>query len=251
MRPVRELAVAVGLLTVARGLASGASRETLAAALAFYPLVGLALGAVAAVSAALIAPFAPGAAGPIGVLVLAALGGVRGPLGLAAAAGALVVRGDPPRVLARWRARPRAAGLTLAVMALTARALAAATLPPPARASALLVAPLLGAWAIVVQCYGGSPGHARGPAAPQVGRARFREFGWASLTAFAVTLTLGEAVGLLVVVTAALVTVGIRVWAHRRVGGLTGRLLAATREVVETAVLGLLGLLAAASAGIP
>jgi cobalamin synthase len=33
-------------------------------------------------------------------------------------------------------------------------------------------------------------------------------------------------------------------WAHRRVGGLTGRLLAATRELVETAVLGVLAVLA-------
>jgi hypothetical protein len=43
---------------------------------------------------------------------------------------------------------------------------------------------------------------------------------------------------------AALVTVGVRVAAHRRLGALAGRHLGATRELVETAVLLVLGLLA-------
>ena len=77
-----------------------------------------------------------------------------------------------------------------------------------------------------------------------IGRARFREFGWASVVGFSVTLGVGEAVGLAVLCVAALTTLGVRILAHRRVGGLTGRLLAATRELVETVVLVTLGVLA-------
>jgi cobalamin synthase len=104
---------------------------------------------------------------------------------------------------------------------------------------------MLGAWAVVVQCYGGAPARERGTAAALVGRARFREFAWASVVALGVTLAAGEPIGLVVVLVASLVTVGVRLLAYRRAGGLTGRLLGASRELVETAVLGVLGVLAA------
>ena len=235
-----ELGAAVGCLTAFRHPAAGASREALAGGLAFYPVVGLALGAVAAAAGAV----APALGGPVGVLVLAALAGAQGFCGLAAAAGAFLRQGTAAAALARLRGRPSILGVAVALAALGAKMWGAAVLPPPARASALLLAPMLGAWAVVVQCYGGSPTHARGPATALVGRARFREFGTASVTALGVTLAVGEAVGLVLVVVAALITVGLRVHAHRRLGGLTGRLLAATREVVETGVLVTLGLLA-------
>jgi cobalamin synthase len=59
-----------------------------------------------------------------------------------------------------------------------------------------------------------------------------------------VALAVGEAIGLVVLVAAALTTLGVRLTAHHRLGGLTGPLLAATREVVETVVLVVLALLA-------
>src|SRR6266850_686695 len=187
----------------------------------------------------------PPAAGPAGILVLVALAGGWPTAGLAAAAEALLRTGPPATALARLRAGPGALGITLAVTAVAARAAAAVVLPPPARTTALLIAPMLGAWAVVVQCYGGTPAHARGIAASLVGRARFREFAWASVVALGVTLSVGEPIGLVVVLVASLATVGMRVLAHRRLGGLTGRILAATRELVETAVLVLLAALAA------
>jgi cobalamin synthase len=102
---------------------------------------------------------------------------------------------------------------------------------------------MLGAWAVVVQCYGGAPDGADGRAS-LVGRARFWEFGWASVTALGVTLALGDAVGLVLIVAAAGVTMVLRVYAYRRLGGLSGPLLTATRELVETVVLATLGVLA-------
>jgi adenosylcobinamide-GDP ribazoletransferase len=164
-------------------------------------------------------------------------------VGLAATT-ALLRRGAPAARLAGLRGAPAAAGVAVAVAALVLRALAAALLAAPARTTALVLAPMLGAWAIVVQCYGGTPAHARGTAGTLVGRARFREFGWASVVALGVTLATGEAIGLAVVLAASLTTIGVRIFAHRRIGGLTGRLLWATRELVETAVLGILALVA-------
>lgn len=213
--------------------------------LALHPLVGLAAGALAAAVAAAVGVWSPVAAGPAGILVLAALGRAEGPRGLAAAA-ALLGSGDAAAVRARLGARPGAGGTVLALGALTARLAAAAVLPAPARTSALLLAPMLGAWAIVVQCYGGVPADAGRAAAALIGRARFQEFGWASVVALGVTLVLGEAIGLLLVVAAAMTTLLLRVLAHRRAGGLGGKLLAATREAVETVVVVTLGLLACA-----
>jgi len=239
-----ELGAAIGCLTALRRPAAGASRPVLVGGLAFYPAVGLALGGVAVgVAAAVDVWFAP-AAGPSGVAVLLVLGGARGFVGLAAGAEALLRPGSPAAVLARLRATPGPVGLAIAVAALAMRVAAAAVLPGPARTSALLFAPTLGAWAVVVQCYGGTPSHARGTAAALVGRARFREFAWASVTALGVVLGVGQLVGLPVVLAASLTTIGLRVHAHRRLGGLTGRLLAASRELVETAVLATLAILA-------
>lgn len=240
----REAAAAVGCLTVLGRAAAGASRATLAGGLAFYPVVGLALGALVGALGAGLAGLGSPAVGVGTVLALVALTGGRGVWGLAAAAEAFLGRGGQAAALARLRARPGLLGWAVAAALLGAKIAAVAVLPPSARLIALAVAPMLGAWAIVVQCYGGSPAHARGPAAALVGRARFREFGWASLTALGVTLGLGEAIGLVVVLVASLTTVGLRLYAYRRLGGLTGRLLAATRELVETLVLATLGLLA-------
>jgi len=239
-----EIGAAVGCLTVFERPAARASRQALAAGLAWYPAIGLALGALAAGAALGTDVVLPAAAGPAGVLVLVALTGARGARGLAAAAEALPWRGDPVVVLGRLRAAPGGFGFTAAGVVLAARAVAAAVLPAPARTTALLLAPMLGAWAVVVECYGGVSGHASGTAAALVGRARFREFGWASVTALGVTLGAGEPIGLVLVLAASLATVGARVYAYHRLGGLTGRLLAATRELVETVVLVTLGVLA-------
>src|SRR5439155_12593799 len=107
-------------------------------------------------------------------------------------------------------------------------------------------APMLGAWAIVVQCYGGVPVKGSSLAAALVARARFREFGWASVTAFAVTLTVADAAGLVVLTIAALTTVGLRVAAHRRLGGVAGWLLLGTEAFVSAAAFAALAALASA-----
>ena len=191
--------------------------------LALYPVVGLGLGAVAAGVATVTASAAPALAGPAGVLALEAMS-----------------RLGPRRALGRVT---RLGGVLAAVL-LAAKMAAAAGVPQGALAPALMLAAMLGRWASVVLCYGGAP-ITRVPGDELPGRAGFGEFGWASLTAFAVTLSLAEAVGLVLLLTAALLTLGIRVVSHRRLGGVTGRVVHGARDVVETAVLAALAALAA------
>src|SRR5690242_3287465 len=181
--PVRDEASAAVRSLTGLGAPRTASRAVLVGALAFYPVVGLALGAAAAGVASAVAPVLPSAAGPVGVLVLIVLTAGRGPQAFASAASALLHPGPPAVALGRLRDVPAPAAVVVALAATATRAAAAAALPPPARTSGLLLAPMLGAWAVVVQCYGGAPVHARGAAAALVGRARFREFGWASVVA--------------------------------------------------------------------
>jgi len=226
-----ELGAAVGCLTAFRHPAAAASRESLAGGLAFYPAVGLGLGAAAAAIAGGVAVGMPAAAGPAGILVLVAASGACGARGVAA--------------LSERLGASRAVGVGLAVTVVIARAAGSAFLPAPARTTALLLAPMLGAWGIVVECYGGAPPAGRGIATALVGRARFREFGWASVIALGVTLDAGEPIGLVVVLAASLTTVGARVFAYRRFGGIGADALGATRELVETAVVAALALLAA------
>jgi cobalamin synthase len=238
-----ELRGAVGVLTAWRPPA-GLAREALAGGLAVYPLVGLALGGVAGALAAAVARVAPALAGPAAVAALAALSGLGPVRALAAVAGALGRPGDAATARARLRARPGGGGVAAALGVLGAKTWAVAVLPASVRPAALAGAAMLGAWAIVVQCHGGSPAHARGPAAALVGRARFREFGWASLVALGLPLVAADAVGLAVVLVAGATTMAVRLWTHRRLDAITGRVLLATRELVEAVVLATLALVA-------
>jgi len=239
-----ELRAAVGGVTGVRRVAQGVPREAQVGGLVFYPLIGAAIGLAAVAALRLAAPLGPRLAAVIALVVLAAASGGRTLAGLAGAAGALATRGGPSAVLARLRARPTTAGIAVAAAVFLVKSWALLHVPEAARPLALTLAPMLGRWAVVVQCYGGSPAAARGLAAVLVGRARLREFGWASALVFAATLAVLDAVGLLVLLGVTLATVALRVLAYRRAGGLTGRLLAASAETIETVTLVVLALLA-------
>lgn len=219
MAIAREIRAAVGAVAGVPALTRDLPREALVGGLLFYPIVGALVGGLAAVAARLAGRFGALAAAVAAVGVLA-----------------LASRGATLRDLV-------AAGWIVPTAVLGAKLWAVAELPADARTLALPLAGMLGRWAVVVQCYGGSPAAARGLAAQLVGRARLREFGWASAVAFGTTLAALDAVGLVVLLAATLTTVGIRVLAYRR-GGVNGRVLGASSEMVELVVLGALAGLA-------
>lgn len=229
-----EMRAAAGTVAGLGALRRGLPRAAVVGGLVFYPLVGAALGLLAAAAAHLAAPLGRLPAAIAALVVLAGGSGGRTLRDLATAAGGAT-------------ARPSAAGIVVAAVVVLVKLWALARLPDGARTVALPLACMLGRWAVVVQCYGGSVVGANGLAAQIVGRARLREFGWASVLAFGATLAALDAVGLLVLLAATLTSVGIRVLAYRRAGGVSGAVLGASTELVETVALVVLALLARAS----
>jgi adenosylcobinamide-GDP ribazoletransferase len=117
----------------------------------------------------------------------------------------------------------------------------------PLAARALLIAPVLGRWALVVLAHGARPVRGGTAAVLQLGRVTFREFAWSSVMAFAITLSLADAVGLVFVIVAAAIATGIRLVAYARCGAMSVDVLGAGVETVETAVLAVAALVSAAA----
>ena len=206
MALARELGGAVALALGRADVVAGRPVADRVEELAWLPAAGLFLGGiVGVVDSAVPAPWS----GLVGAILLAVAHG-------------------PPR---RWGLR---------VGAVLASAAALLTVAPAARMLALVVAPMLARWAVVVQCYGGRAAPDAAGIAALAGRARFREFAVASVTALVITLVLLDAVGLAIAVACALATLAIRVLAYRRAAGLGEAALEATATVVETLVIVLL-----------
>jgi adenosylcobinamide-GDP ribazoletransferase len=220
-----EMRAAAGAVFGLGALGRDLPREAQVGGLVFYPLVGAGVGAAAGVVAAV--------AARLGALpsAVAAVGS------LAAASGGSTVRTLASVGRESGQRRASLGGLALSASVLAAKVWAVRHIPGGGRVLALVLAAMLGRWAIVVQCYGGAPPAGSGQAAPLVGRARLREFGWASAIAFATTLAALDAVGLLVLLAATLTTIALRVAAYRRAGGVSGPLLDVSLELVETVVL--------------
>jgi cobalamin synthase len=191
-------------------------RDALVAGLAVVPIVGAGLGAVAGGAAGIASGWSPAASAVAALGTLAASSAGRPERGLGAVTAPL--------------------GPAAVVVVVLARLYAVATVPAAGLPLVLGLAAMLGRWALVMQCYGGRP-HGGGLAFQLVGRARLREFGWASTLAFGATLALLDAVGLVVLLAAVLVAVAARVLAYRRTPGVSESALWATVEAVETTVL--------------
>jgi len=206
---VRELGAAGALALGRPVLVAAWPAHERAQGLAWLPLGGLLVGGIAVVVMSLVERL--GSTAGAALLGAAVLG---------------VAQGWPPRPL-------RIATGLIEALALLAAA-------PAVRTTAVVVAPMLARWACVVQCYGGAPsGGVRG-LATLAGRARFREFAIASVTALGTSLAMLDAVGLAVAVACALVTMPVRLAAYRRTGVIGDGALGATSALVETSALVLL-----------
>jgi len=210
MAIARALGLAAAFATGRDATAAGAADAQRVESLAWLPLAGAVLGALAALAGAAFT--------------------ARGGAALAAVA---VLRGAVRP--ARWR---------LGWLVATACELAAvAALAPAARAVAIVVAAMLARWACVVQCYGGRAAPGATGMAALAGRVGFREFGIASVVALGTTLVLLDAVGLAVAVASAVVTLAVRAAVYARRDGIDAGALDATSALVETSALGMLTLI--------
>src|SRR4029077_1571341 len=148
---------AVGAVFGLGGVARDLPREAQVGGLVFYPLAGAAIGGLAAAAAALLSPL--------------------GPLPAPVAAGALragASGGQTVRSLARAGSGTggRLARAVLVVGVVAVKIWAVWRIPDGARSVALVLAAMLGRWAVVVQCYGGTPVPRAEGSGRLVGRAR-------------------------------------------------------------------------------
>lgn len=219
---LRDAFEALALITRLPVRGRATSGRELGSAAIFFPLIGILVG-----------------------LSLAVVGGqlFKADLGLGAAFGAVVVweaLGTPLR-LHDLTGGGRLALLVAASALLTAKVLLLdrcdeLVLP------ALLFAPLLGRWSLVVLVVGARSAERTGQKfSPAV---TFREFGIASLIAFVSVFSLGQFVGLVLIVAAAATTLALRVAYHQGPGGVTWPTVVVGMHVVECAVLAAVSTLA-------
>ena len=216
---VGDLLAAFGTLTVLPLPRPNPGSEAFGRAALFFPLVGLLIGA-----------------GLVGMQWVAADW-----LSAWWAAAMVVGAWETVTAAALLRAHEMGAGARLALIATIAATKLVGTVATAARPAALLFAPLLARWALVVLATGvrdaAAPGRKFNPAIT------FREFALASVFSFAAVLAVAEAFGMLLVVGVAALTLGLRLSVHRWAGGVTWRFLLACVEGIEVFVLAICAVL--------
>lgn len=217
---------------------------------AFFPLIGLLLGAAIWALDRSLRPFVP--VPLVSVFVIATLAVLSRGLhldGLADSADGLLGSTDRQHSLEIMKDSAIGTFGTLAVVAvLLLKVRSLDLLQGDYRSMALLLGPMLSRWACVVMAYTSRPARSEGLGAVFVRETQFREFGLASVFALVVVFALMEVIGLVVFVPLAGLIVGFTLYCNSRLGGVTGDTLGALGELVETAALCLFVLLETALA---
>ncbi len=245
----RALAVAFGFLTIIPvSHRAWESPESFGRAFAWFPLVGWVLAGVLAFVASVLNGWLPSsvlAAVLVGLWVLLT-GGLHLDGLMDSCDGLFCARPAHERLEIMRDPHTGAFGVLGAVCVLLLKygALSALLSTPGALHYALLLAPVLGRWAMVIAtiCF---PYGRNGETLGAVFRksAGIRELGLASACTLLIILLTSIftgsdlLAGILVASAAGLLTWGLALWALRRLPGLTGDLYGATNEVVEAVVL--------------
>lgn len=217
----QDLGVALGLLTALPFDRPDVHSDAAARATLFFPLVGGLIGLVLAGSNWILGDRLPAV---LSAIVLVGLWeGITGGEGLRTCGS-----------LSAGRIRGRAVIVAVALFKVAALAMPAASRP-----AALLFAPMLARWAMVVLAVGARD--AAAPARKLNPAITFHEFALTSVFTCAVVFTAAEAFGILLVVCVAALALALRVLQHRRPGGTSWPLLLASAELVELLVLGIAG----------
>ena len=232
--------LAVEFLTVARLRRwRPVAAETLARAQAFYPLVGLALGAGLTLLDLALAGTLPG--GPRAAVLVAALAVATRGLhldGLADTFDGLLGGRDPAQRLEIMRdPRVGSFGATALVVVLLLKWSALTVLVAAVRRPGLVLAPTLARYTMVVVAAAFPYARPLGMGAGYQDIARGVPLLAAALTATAAALVLLGPGGLALLVLATVAGLAVGMWARARIGGVTGDVYGAACELTETAVL--------------
>ena len=235
----RDLFDALAQLT-ALGL-TGKYENRIGRSALFYPLVGLAIGALWwSADSFLFGSLQANARAAVAVMVIALLGRGRGWLG--------IYRSPEPADSAE-PAPPRTRGRlgnflgTIAVLLVCALQWWALVSLRKARTPALVFAPMLSAWGAVVLAHGSRAARRDGRRVKYAQEVGFREFAAASVFSFGILFTLGQVSGILIGVAVAVLLVAIRTSLHATIKGVTDATVWAASEIVLTVVLTLFALL--------
>jgi adenosylcobinamide-GDP ribazoletransferase len=209
------------------------------AALVWFPTVGVLLGgALAALHAGLHALSVPPLlTSTLLVVALLSLSGALHADGLMDTADAVFGHATPEHRLEIMRdPRVGSFGVVALVSVVALKIAALATLPPLFQPWSLVLAPMLGRWAIVLLAVAFPYGRAAGLGAPLKAGATPRRLVLASVVPLALCAAawpLGAMAGAIAIATASL----LGWWLMRQLPGLTGDCYGATCEIVETVVL--------------
>ncbi|GFO67281.1 adenosylcobinamide-GDP ribazoletransferase [Geomonas limicola] len=223
--------------------------DDLGRSMSLFPLVGLALGALLAGADCLLSPLVPRAL--VDLILVVLLAGVTGALhldGLADVCDGLAARGSRERFLEVMKdSRVGAVGAVGLVLALGLKYQALLAVPAPSKRSVLLFFPLLARFAQVQMTVGATRARRDGLGAAFIGGAGLPQFLIAySMTLVAAYLLLGMN-GLYCTLALYLFTWRFKVWAHNRLGGVTGDLIGCASELNE--ILSLIVLVALVNRG--
>jgi cobalamin synthase len=230
----RAIGTAFQTLTI---LGSAQTARRVDASAVYYPVVGLVLGLIWVLTDRAVSEFGGRVAASAAVLLVATVATrARGLLALGRLAAALP--GRRADRLARLESGGR--GATGCALLLVVAELTVLCALDRFRLVGLAFAPLLGCCAMVVLAVGSRaarPDGRRLKFAPEVG---FTEFGAASAATFALVSLTSEFLGLLLVLSTAVVTVGARVFFHRWLDGVNETAMFAAGEAVQLITLALL-----------
>jgi len=216
--------------------------EDLGRSMTFFPLVGLAIGALLAGADYLLAPFLPRAVGDLVLVTLLTV--VTGALhldGLSDVCDGLAARGSRERFLAVMKdSRVGAVGAVALMLVLGRKYQALLAVPLEYKRGVLLFFPLVARFSQVQMTVGATRARTDGLGSAFIGGAGLPQFVLAYLLTLAAAYLLLGLNGIACTFLLYLVTWGIKSWSHKRLGGITGDVIGCASELNEICCLLLL-----------
>lgn len=234
-RIVTQIRLAVSFLTIIPVTIESANESDVAASMAWFPLVGLAIGiAFALEDYALSLLLGHAVRSAVVVLSMAVLSGAVHLDGLADTADALGAGSDRIRALEILRdSRIGTFGAIALFFALGLKVLSLAGLYGKPRLAALIVAPTLGRWALVAVSYKIDYLRTAGAGSSMLGRGSDRNLAIASIISILGMMPFFSRKVIITYAMAVIATIAMRSFYLRWLGGITGDLIGACGEIVE------------------
>lgn len=203
--------------------------------MAFFPLVGLTLGALLAGADFILTPWLPR---PVSDLLLVSiLSAVTGCLhldGLADVCDGLAARGDRDRFLEVMKdSRIGAVGVVGLILGLLIKYQALLYIPLHYKWEVLLIFPMVARFSQVQMAVGSSRAKTDGLASIFIDGAGVRQFISAAIITLAVAFILFGVRGLYAIIPLYLFTWGLKVFFHRKLGGISGDIIGCASELSE------------------